>query len=173
MSRLFPTFLLLALAACGADAPDEEGLEPGYTECGDTTCAPGQYCFGDGLCQNGCTSDANCLPEDACVIDDDFFNEGTCQPVDGGPVGDDDDDGGGDPLAACQSACEDFQDCGLSPADTSQCIDDCVGLTETQQQVVGNCGGRSCISTLECLGIECFVDDDCSGAQECVGSYCL
>jgi len=166
-SILFSATLSLLLAACGGPTETaEDALDPGHTACGDTTCGPGQYCFGDGVCENGCTSDANCLPDDECIIDDDFFNEGTCQPIDG-PVGNE------DPLAACQSACEDFQDCGLSPADTAACIDDCRDITETQQQVIGNCGDQSCGSTLECLDIECFVDDDCSGNQQCVGNFCL
>ena len=45
------TLLQLAtLTACGLDpAPDDGGLDPGFTECGEVTCQPGQYCFGGGI----------------------------------------------------------------------------------------------------------------------------
>ncbi len=170
MRRFAVALMFLSTACDGADEPKNDKLEVGYTECGDITCSPGQYCWAPGLCENGCTSDANCLDSDECLIDDTFFDEGSCYPRQGGteqppqPQND---------LAACQAACEDFQSCGLSPSETSGCIDDCEDLTPTQQRVVGNCGDLTCGATLDCLGLECFTDDDCNGNRSCVGNSCL
>jgi hypothetical protein len=162
-------FTTLALLACGGgDTAVDDGLAPGHTSCGDITCAPGQYCFGPNLCENGCTSDINCLDDEECVIDDTFFDEGSCWPMEPRqttePVGG---------LEGCQAACGDFQSCGLSPAEASACYDDCADLTASQQQAVANCGGLSCDATLDCLGIQCFTDDDCNGGRSCVGNSCL
>ncbi|MCB9745542.1 MAG: hypothetical protein H6740_23385 [Alphaproteobacteria bacterium] len=159
--------LLTGAVACGGK------LEPGYTDCGPTTCSPGQYCAFEGVCENGCTSDANCLPGTECVITDDFFNEGECygNSVDTGRP--DDTPSGGDPLADCQAACDHFQTCGLGAADASQCRSDCNGLTEDQQIAIGNCEGLTCGATLSCLGVDCFSDSDCGGGQVCLDYTCL
>jgi hypothetical protein len=130
------------------------------------TCSAGQYCFADGLCENGCVSDANCLDNEQCVIDDTFFEEGSCRSEDG-PVT------ASDPLDACEAACEDFQLCGLAPAEASQCIDDCAALSSSEQRAIGNCGGLSCDGTLDCLGVECLSDEDCSGGASCLNYACL
>lgn len=153
--------LAVVWAGCGG------ALEPGYTACGPVTCAPGQYCFGAGVCENGCTSDANCLPGEACVIDDDFFDDGQCG-TGGGETSD-----ASDPLAACEDACYRFQECGLDAADTAQCVDDCASLTEVEQEVVAECADDSCVGARDCLGVDCFDDDDCSGNQTCTGYVCL
>ena len=74
--------------------------------------------------------------------------------------------------ADCQAACDHFQSCGLSAAEASQCRSDCAQLSENQQIVVGNCDGLSCGDTLDCLGVQCFSDDDCGGGRECFDYSC-
>jgi len=160
--------LWTTLLGCGGD------LEKGYTDCGAVTCSPGQYCDGPGMCENGCTSDANCENGDECVIDDEFFNDGVCEPEVSDTTETDPTETDGDPLAACRAACDDFQGCGLSPSETAQCRDDCAVLSESEQRAIGNCGGQSsCGATLSCLGVDCFQDSDCGGDEFCVDYDCL
>ncbi len=165
---LFATTFLTFAPACGSG-----DLESGYTECGSETCQPGQYCFDQltGFCDNGCTSNANCQEGHACENIDSVLGTGTCtesapNPMMMKPMQT-------DPLAACQAACDGFQDCGLAVAEVAECRHDCTGLTANQQTVVGNCAGRSCNDQLVCLGVECFSDGDCGGGQSCVGMTCL
>ncbi len=167
--------LSLLLSAFGIACGDDGGGgtdEQGYTACGGVTCVPGQYCadsrFSD--CTDGCLSDANCLGNQYCDTDA-FFP--TCLNRDAPPVIM---DGGPPPvdgLAACQSACDHFQTCGLAAGETAQCRSDCGGLTADQQRAIGNCGDVSCVSVTSCLGVECLSSDDCGFGEECLGFSCL
>lgn len=167
MKRTILFFAVPFFAACsGGD------LDPGYTSCGGETCQPGQYCFDQltGFCANGCTSNANCQDGHACQDISDVTGTGTCTesatpPPPPPPPG--------NALAACQAACDGFQDCGLAAGEVAECRHDCTGLTENQQTVVGNCAGRTCGDQLLCLGVDCFSDRDCGGGQSCVGMTCL
>ncbi len=167
-STLVLSFLLSALGACGDDAaPSSQG----YTDCGSVTCQPGQYCEDSRFssCVDGCLSDANCLGNQYCDTADlvpTCLNRSTPTPTDGGPPP-------ADRLAACQSACDHFQSCGLAAGETAQCRSDCAALTSDQQQAVANCDGLACSATPGCLGIDCFSDDQCGFGEECVGGACL
>lgn len=169
MRKLVPTLVALsALVACFPGGNPEQG----FSDCGGVTCAPGQYCADPitSFCENGCTSDHNCEDGTHCEITDDFFNEGECVPdqertEDPTPA---------DPLAACQAACDHFQDCGLGAAEAAQCRSDCSGLSADQQTAVGNCDDSlSCDATLSCLGVQCFSDGDCGSGGWCVDYTCM
>ena len=136
-STLVLSFLLSALGACGDDAaPSSQG----YTDCGSVTCQPGQYCEDSRFssCVDGCLSDANCLGNQYCDTADlvpTCLNRSTPTPMDGGPPP-------ADRLAACQSACDHFQTCGLAAGETAQCRSDCAALTSDQQQAVATSAVR-------------------------------
>ncbi len=144
-----------ALIACST-------LEPGFTECNGAVCQPGQYCDLALFCTNGCTSDANCQDGAACEDIDDS-GVGTCtNPRSGEGEG----EGEGevdDPLANCRAACDAFQGCGLSAADTAGCRSDCASLNAQQQTALGNCRDESCGSIRQCIGVDCFNDGQCGG----------
>lgn len=164
---------LFVLVACGGP------LEPGYTDCADTVCSPGQYCFGPNLCANGCTSNANCQDGSACQDIDDVVGYGTCSetaapPADPPPSDPPPSDPPpADPVAACKAAVDSFQQCGLPADDAAQWRADCGYLTEDQAIVITNCGEMSCSSQLSCLDVDCFNDSHCGVDESCVGHSCL
>lgn len=170
MRTFFTVTLFLLTAACGAS------LEPGFTECGSSTCSPGQYCMGAGICQNGCTSDLNCLDGQICVDVDSVTGEGICDVPSGGEDSDQPSDTGSpsDPLSECRAACDAFGTCGLPAAEVARCRTDCGGLTADQQTSIGACGERStCGEKMSCLGIQCFSDSDCDEGMMCNDGTCF
>lgn len=168
-----PIALALPLATLlSACAP----LEQGYTECGSSVCSPGQYCFGGGMCSNGCTSDANCAEGQSCQDIDDVVGYGTCTesaaPAGGEGEGENEPPPS-DPVAACKAAVDEFQSCGLPAGDAAQWRSDCEQLTEDQAIVISNCGDDVCSDQPSCLGLDCFNDDHCAAGEVCVGNDCL
>ena len=161
---------LASLAAVVACTP----LEKGFTECNGAVCQPGQYCDAALFCVNGCTSDANCQDGAVCEDIDDVTGTGTCSnPRGGGDDDDGDSDGGGDPLASCRAACDAFQECGLSAAETAGCRSDCATLNTEQQTAIGNCRDEGCGSIRQCAGVDCFNDGQCGGDEVCLDYSCL
>jgi hypothetical protein len=162
--------LLVTTAGCGGP------LEQGYTDCGSSVCSPGQYCFGGGVCSNGCTSDANCATGQACQDIDDVVGYGTCTES-AAPAQQQQDDAPppppSDPIAACKAAVDSFQSCGLPAGDAAQWRSDCEQLTEDQAIVITNCGDDVCSNQPSCLGLDCFNDEHCAAGESCVGNDCL
>lgn len=77
---LLSLFFLGAAAHCG-------DLQPGFSECGDQPCQPGQYCLNakEGVCFAGCTSDLNCAGDMTCggyTVD----RVGTCEAPSAAPA---------------------------------------------------------------------------------------
>jgi hypothetical protein len=147
-------------------------LEKGFTECNGSICQPGQYCDAARFCVNGCTSDANCQEGDACEDIDDFSGVGICSNPSSGE-GEGEGEGEGDPLANCRAACDAFQGCGLSAAETADCRSDCATLNTEQQTAIGNCRDEGCGSIRQCAGVECFNDGQCGGDAVCLDYSCL
>ncbi len=146
------------------------GLNSGESECGNVTCAAGQYCldptFDD--CTNGCVSDANCAGDSVCT-DIDFGGEGICSEstAPGTPVTP------RDGLQECLAACDLFGTCGLPVADVAQCRDECPTLSENEQLAVAGCNDSSCTNLPTCLGVDCLSTDDCGGGEVCLDYTCL
>jgi hypothetical protein len=113
-------------------------------------------------------SDENCLPEDRCVIDDLFFNEGVCHPAEAIADG----ELPSDWLEECKAACDAFQDCGLPAANTATCRTNCEQLTEDQQRAIAGCGELECGDAATCLGVECLSADQCGAGEACEGGFC-
>lgn len=72
-----------ALFGCGSSEDTEndtgeEGLEQGFTTCGELTCQPGQHCL-NLICQAGCQSNVNCADDQTCEDIDDNSHVGTCR----------------------------------------------------------------------------------------------
>jgi len=165
----FQVGLLVALAlgasglGCSSSDADTPQKGPGYTECGDVTCAPGQHCPQPSLsiCEEGCLTDANCVAPQICDPDALNFRKciGATPPTDS--------------LAACKAACDHFQTCGLAAGETAQCRTDCEGLTEDQRAVIANCDDEACSALPACLGVQCVSNNDCGSGQSCVGYACL
>ncbi|WP_211365545.1 hypothetical protein [Polyangium fumosum] len=168
----FQVGLLITLAlgafglACSSSDAQTPAEGPGYTECGDVTCSPGQHCAQPtvSICEEGCLTDENCPAGQVCDPDGLNFRKciGSTKPP---PTM--------DSLAACKAACDHFQTCGLAAADTAQCRTDCEGLTNDQRAVIANCGDDACSTVPQCLGVECLSDKDCANGLTCVGSTCL
>jgi hypothetical protein len=165
--------LASAFGAAGQEMDSETPMKgPGYTECGDVTCSPGQHCEQPSvsICEEGCLTDENCPTNQICDPDATTFRQcigssssssSTGMP----PV---------DSLAACKAACDHFQTCGLAAGDAAKCRTDCEGATKDQQTAIGNCGDDiACSAVPGCLGVQCISDKDCSSGQTCVGYTCL
>lgn len=165
---------LIVCVACDALGDNDRDLEPGFTACGDSTCQPGQYCANENLsvCENGCTSDANCEEGHVCEDINDVTGQGTCSES---PENDDEPgDPPADSLQACLDACNDFADCGMQGSDYNDCLNTCPDLSENQQRTVARCGEGTCAQALNCLELECFSDADCTGANDsCLGGRCV
>lgn len=164
------SFLALAIGVVGVgcQSSDEEtpAKGPGYTECGDVTCSPGQHCAQPSvsICEEGCLTDENCPKQQICDPDGGAFRQCIGSTTTNPPA---------DSLAACKAACDHFQTCGLSAGETAQCRTDCEGLTEDQRAAIANCGKTECSSVASCLGVQCVSTNDCQNDQSCVGYTCL
>lgn len=144
----------------------------GFTECGSVLCQPGQWC-NNLACETGCLSNVNCAEAQVCDTDDpDPFGVSQCVNVGGPPPIGDAGPGTTDTLADCRAACDRFQTCGLTAADTAGCRSDCAGLSDDQRRAVAGCASMACSGVLGCLGVDCFTDADCPGGS-CVGNACL
>jgi len=168
------SLLVLALGAWGVGCQtmsSETPLKgPGFTECGDVTCSPGQHCAQPSvsICDEGCLTDENCPAQQICDPDATTFRQCIGAPAEdaGVPVV--------DSLAACKAACDHFQSCGLAAGEASKCRTDCEGLTEDQRATIANCGDKvECSSVPSCLGVQCVSNSDCENGQSCVGYACL
>lgn len=161
--------LALAVVASGVGCSSSDGQtpdKPGYTSCGDVTCSPGQHCAQPSvsICEEGCVSDENCPSGQICETGSAAFRKCIGSTVMPPPV---------DSLAACKAACDHFQSCGLSAAETAQCRTDCESLTKDQQTAIANCGDDECSAVPQCLGVECVSSNDCPNDQSCVGYTCM
>lgn len=158
---------LFAVAGC-------RSLGPGETECGSVVCSAGQYCFGGGICSNGCTSDANCLEGSRCENIDEVTGQGTCSTTSEPKTNEPDPEPQPvDAEASCNASIDRFQECGMTAADAADARRDCNDVTEDQAAVLENCAEMSCGDLLSCLGLDCFVDDHCAAGETCVGNACL
>jgi len=86
MKKMFVVLMaVVGLAWIGCDSGDggsggdtgNGGNPPAGDMCGGL-CQTGQYCW-NGVCVNGCTSDANCDANKYCAIDE-ITKDGSCQP---------------------------------------------------------------------------------------------
>lgn len=174
---LSPIASLLAVALAvgiGCQSMDSETPHkgPGYTECGDVTCAPGQHCAQPAIsiCDEGCLTDNNCPANQICDPSTTTFRQciGTTTSSSSSgmpPI---------DSLAACKAACDHFQTCGLAAGEVAKCRTDCESATKDQQTAIGNCGDNvECSAVPGCLGVQCISDSNCSNGQSCVGYNCL
>lgn len=169
---LFGTCLLFA---CGDDS--EDPTERGFTECGQATCQPGQFCEDSRLaqCSNGCTSDLNCAANQTCQ-DPDFFNVGVCRS-NGQPSGPECGNGTceqGETTGSCPADCKPTRDatcdgyadhakeCGLLASAAEALRQECSQLdAETQRALVACNASETCGELLGCSGVECFEDGQC------------
>jgi hypothetical protein len=155
--------LLIVLAtltvACGPTIPTGNGV----TACGNTVCQAGQYCYGDGLCVNGCTSDANCQDDSSCVDISPTTATGICEN------GTNDNDNNQPPVSGnCDSFADHAQECGLLASEATAIKLTCDQATATEQDAMVACdASESCGEFRACVGVECFSDVDCGG-DHCV-----
>jgi hypothetical protein len=152
MNSLVPTLhsfflfgmISLATVACGGDGGDGDGDDGaggtsssggsgsgntgntgnvGNTTCGASNCEAGQHC-NNGVCVNGCLTDANCGSNQSCQDIDDVTSTGTCRNNPTAPMKDCD--------ALCQKAqaCNDpnaadcYQLCDAASAECVACLID-------------------------------------------------
>ncbi|MDI1450158.1 hypothetical protein [Polyangium sp. 6x1] len=164
------SLLALALGAfgggCQSSSSETPQKGPGYTECGDVTCSPGQHCEQPSvsICEEGCLTDENCPTQQICDPNASTFRQCIGSSTTNPPP---------DSLAACKAACDHFQTCGLAADETAKCRTDCEGLTEDQRAAIANCGDTACSSLPSCLGVQCVSTNDCQNDQSCVGFTCL
>jgi hypothetical protein len=141
--------LWLSTPACGSDGGGETGAGgsgnnsggtsnagtsnnssgggDGTTSCGVTTCQAGQYC-NNGVCVNGCLTDANCGPNQSCQDIDDVTSQGTCRNTTNTPAKD------------CNAFCAKAVACNAPEAD--QCMQVCEAISAECAACVidSNCG---------------------------------
>ena len=156
------TSVLAVVAAC---APAQRG----FTECNGVQCQPGQYCFGGGICANGCLSSVNCAEGQECRDDGGGDNAGVCADPDGPAGGEGEGEGEGDDPATCDGYATHAQSCGLRASEAEAIRQQCDQLTADQQSALIACNAsESCSEFESCSGVQCFVDADCGAGQHCL-----
>jgi hypothetical protein len=178
------SMFVVSLGLCAAATPScgEEGdgkggagngddTKQGYTECNGSTCQPGQYCWGSGICENGCLSSENCAADQQCNDEGEGWDgAGVC--VDGdGPAGEgegEEGEGEGPDESDCDGYADHAQSCGLRASEAEAIRQFCDQLTAAEQEAMVACdAAESCDEFRACSGVECFSDDDCAGGETC------
>lgn len=97
----------------------------GTTNCGAFNCQAGQYCS-NGVCVNGCLTDANCGANQTCQDIDDVTSQGTCRNT--------------TPTKDCDAFCSKAETCQAPDADMCMQICDAMSSACVACVIDSNCG---------------------------------